>query len=291
MERLRATATTIRYQAWDAIAGQWKTGDATNHTLRWRKDGGSLSVLASPSIFEDATFPGTYAVALNSSETDCISGLLQGKSSTAGIAIVPVSVDFKTSTVMLDGSQPNYAPAVAGDAMTLTSGERGAVRAGGQEVSVTLMSGDVVNQIRDALEEPLTLSIDGFTGNALSQLRALPVVTTTPVTQEKLVTLLAGDDYYQADGRALEFVNSSQTWPDLAGAELSLIIENGTSELTIEGEAGVTGWEQWVRFEMGRNQTAGLMGLYDYSVWAELGNGHEVTLVQGKFKVNPGAGV
>ena len=103
----RSQTLTVTYVAWDTDVNAGKTGDVANHTLRWVKDGTSAAPAASPAEVDATNAPGVYKVVLSADECTCWIGTLCGKSSTADVSIMPLTVAFET------------APAVAGDKMDL----------------------------------------------------------------------------------------------------------------------------------------------------------------------------
>jgi hypothetical protein len=90
----RALQQVVCYTAWDTSANAYKTGDSANHTTYWTKDG-TASATTNATAEVDAThFPGLYKVTMTSTETDCIEGVLGGKSSTANVVLIPTMVAF-----------------------------------------------------------------------------------------------------------------------------------------------------------------------------------------------------
>lgn len=102
----RAVATVVTYRAWDTSANAPKTGDVANHTLRWIKDGTSSATTNTPTEVDATNAPGIYKVTLTSTETDCLFGVLAGKSSTANVALFGVQIGFEQI--------PNAVPGAAG---------------------------------------------------------------------------------------------------------------------------------------------------------------------------------
>lgn len=90
----RAVQTVVTYRAWDTSANAPKTGDSANHTLKWIKDGTSSTTTNAASEVDSTNAPGTYKVTLTNTETDCVFGVLAGKSSTANIVIFGVQIGF-----------------------------------------------------------------------------------------------------------------------------------------------------------------------------------------------------
>lgn len=101
--------------------------------------------------------------------------------------------------------------------------------------------------------------------------------------------VVAGDDYKSADGRALTW--SSDTWPDLAGATLTMTV--GHEQYNLYGNLPLT-WEGTVpaspdhpgtiSLDVTSAQTASLApDEYDYQLTATLADGDKVTLAIGKL--------
>lgn len=130
----RGQSLTITYVAWDTSNNAGKTGDGGSHTLRWIKDGTSAAPNNSPSEVDSTNVPGVYKITLTAGECTCNVGVLAGKSSTANVSIIPVTVTFEqlpTAAAGADGGLPTVdaGNCVVGvqEAVTLTAGERHAV--------------------------------------------------------------------------------------------------------------------------------------------------------------------
>jgi hypothetical protein len=95
---------TLQYVAWDTANNAAKTGDAGNHSLRWVKDGVAAAPTNSPVEVDAAAAPGVYRLLLTAAEASCQLGTLCGKSSTSGIAIVPVTLSFENLPVAPPGT-------------------------------------------------------------------------------------------------------------------------------------------------------------------------------------------
>jgi hypothetical protein len=91
----RGVSMTIQYVAVDTTTNMGKTGDAANHTLRWVKDGTPAAPTNSPAEVDATNCPGIYKLTLTASETNCNIGTLGGKSSTANVAIIPITIQFE----------------------------------------------------------------------------------------------------------------------------------------------------------------------------------------------------
>ena len=91
----KGQSLTVQYVAWDTSANAGKTGDVANHTLRWVKDGTSAEPDNSPAEVDAVNAPGVYRITLTAEECDCWVGTLCGKSSTANVSIMPLTVTFE----------------------------------------------------------------------------------------------------------------------------------------------------------------------------------------------------
>jgi hypothetical protein len=262
----RSQSHIVIYRAFNTLTGALQSGDVANHSLQWSRDGAAASAMTNaPAAHATAGF---YQVAVSASEADCEIGTLIGISSTSSVLLEKVSIAYDLP-VKLAASQSLYAPSKAGDAMSLTMPALNAV---GEELSETLT-------------EPLSLSIDGFTGSALAQLRALPVVTQTPVVMEGLITLVQGDDYFHADGRSVALLDTTGQWPSLSGGSVELLIQGGDTSVAISGSIFGEAEQAEVRFELESEETEQLAGVFDYQIVATLESGRRVTLQLGKLKV------
>lgn len=100
----RGQSVVLTYIAWDTSANVGKSGDVANHTLRWIKDGTSAAPTNSPSEIDATNAPGAYKLTLTTAECTCDTGTLAGKSSTANVSIVPVSIAFEQLPTVVAGS-------------------------------------------------------------------------------------------------------------------------------------------------------------------------------------------
>lgn len=102
----RGQSVTVTYIAWDTSANAGKTGDVLNHTLRVVKDGTSAAPTNSPTEVDSVNAPGIYKLTLTATEctADCV--VVCGKSSTASVSIMPITVMFE--------QLPTAAPTAAG---------------------------------------------------------------------------------------------------------------------------------------------------------------------------------
>lgn len=107
-------SVTLQYVAWDTGANAPRPGDAANHTLRWVKDGAGAAPTNAAGEVDAANAPGVYKVVMTAAEASCQVGTLCGKSSTAGVVILPATVTFE--------NLPTAAPAASGGLPTVGSG-------------------------------------------------------------------------------------------------------------------------------------------------------------------------
>lgn len=109
----RGIAHDVKFIAWDTTNNVGKTGDAANITMRWIKSTTSAALTTTTVTEVDSTnCPGVYRVALSATETDTDIGTLAGKSSTANISIIPVTIQFERL--------PDAAPTAAGGVLDTT---------------------------------------------------------------------------------------------------------------------------------------------------------------------------
>ena len=113
----RGVSMTITYVAWDTDNNAPKTGDVSNHTLRWIKDGTALAPTNSPSEVDSTNCPGVYKLQLTNTETDCDIGTLSGTSSTSGVVIIPVTIQFERLPNAAPG-QPGGLPIIGSSPLT-----------------------------------------------------------------------------------------------------------------------------------------------------------------------------
>ena len=88
---LKGTACTITYTTWDSGTGGLKTGDITNHTCTWMKDGGTPATCTNT---PSEVGGGVYKIALTATETNCDLGTLMISTSTTGAVCPPVHIVF-----------------------------------------------------------------------------------------------------------------------------------------------------------------------------------------------------
>lgn len=90
------------------------------------------------------------------------------------------------------------------------------------------------------------------------------------------VTLIRGDSYFAADGRAITFTSSS--WPDVTGATVVMKV-NGLYDYTFTVTNATTVTRDFTSAETNAYPNPG--GSYDFQLIATLSNGRVVTLAEG----------
>ena len=177
------------------------------------------------------------------------------------------SADYSTAPSAADNADAVWDEALAGHA---TAGSAGALLAASGAASDPLLN-----------EVPGSYA-SGTAGYVLGAINPANVTVTSPVaTDGTAINIVRGDDYANADGRALTFTGA--TWPTLTSGAVTLKVATGAAITTYTGT--VTG-AQACRVELTDTQTAALAaGVYAYDLEATLAGGSVVTLVQGTLRV------
>ena len=122
---------------------------------------------------------------------------------------------------------------------------------------------------------------DTFGGHVKSITAGAVTIVSPVATDGTSITLIRGDDYLNADNRALTF--SGDSWPTLTSGAVALIVDEDGTPTSYAGT--ITG-AQSCYVELTDTQTVAMwIGLYDYDLQATLSNGSVVTLVQGLLLV------
>jgi hypothetical protein len=156
--------------------------------------------------------------------------------------------------------------------------------AGFWELFVTYDDGTTARQFADTWEVTAANDAETITDAVAARLRRAVVTVTAPVSTTQTVTLMQGDDYLAADGRALEWTSTG--WPDLTGAAVTWQVGLRGSEtlypVTVVDAATV-------RVELTTAQTNALTPrvVRTYQLVATLTNGSVVTLTHGELFVAP----
>ena len=102
------------------------------------------------------------------------------------------------------------------------------------------------------------------------------VTVFSPIASDLTVTIIQGDSYNNADGRAITWTGSSASWPSLTGATLVWTARYETGETA--KTATVTGTYS-ARLELASAESAALpAGSWTYDLRATLSSGRVVTL-------------
>lgn len=112
--------------------------------------------------------------------------------------------------------------------------------------------------------------------------------TTTPTGE--IPEIVAGADYLAEDGRAFEWTDAEEAWPDLTGATITFCART-PGGVTVEHSGTVvtpTG-EKVVQVELTDIQTAYLASIkpggWSWCTWAELADGNLIPLIRGSTPV------
>jgi hypothetical protein len=133
---------------------------------------------------------------------------------------------------------------------------------------------------------------EGTAGFALGTLESLSnrigagrITVVSPVAQSGQISLIQGDDYTLALGRALSWTENSSGWPTLTGSTITLEVEDGALIATGSIVVG-TGSSKQVRVELTSAQTDLLpLGELRYCLVATFGTSR-VTLARDKCIVS-----
>lgn len=163
----RGQSVVLTYIAWDTSANGGKTGDAANHTLRWIKDGASSAPTNASSEIDTTNAPGAYKITLTTAECTCDTGTLAGKSSTANVSIVPISISFEQLPTVAAG-ETNGLPIVdsSGRAKANVEAINGS-ETSGNNATLNLKKLSVVNDSGDAVVFSATGEGPGISGSGL----------------------------------------------------------------------------------------------------------------------------
>ncbi len=143
--------------------------------------------------------------------------------------------------------------------------------------------------------DPLTSQVPGSyapgsAGAALGKIGAAQVIATSIVSQTGSFALFQGRDYLAVDGRSLDWIDASNSWPDLTGASIAIIIYTTTPAGVVSNAGEVvtpTGPSKHVRWEPTATITAALPGgSWPMAIVATLASGHKITLLIGTGNIS-----
>jgi hypothetical protein len=211
-----------------------------------------------------ATQSTTAATQATTAATQSTTAATQSTAAASSSAAVKVVTDKLATGIELDGAVYRFT------ANALEQAPAGGGGGGGGDA--TLANQEIIIESLNALNE------------------AGGVVMSSPVATTGLLTLVRGDDYYSADGAALEW--TSTEWPDLTGATIRFSLQRrstGTNAIDrFEGSVVTPTGTAKVRVELTAAQTDDLApgkNLYIYDVEATLDGGNIRTLVHGQCDV------
>lgn len=127
----------------------------------------------------------------------------------------------------------------------------------------------------------------------LDQIGAGAVFVNSPLDPAtKKVTIIYGDAYLEADGRAVEFIDTDDTWIDLseAGLTVAVYVKLSSGTLAYAGTPVLGGAHQMIRVELTTDQSKMLqIAPYGYEVKATRLNGDVITVsgLEGPWLVVP----
>lgn len=154
------------------------------------------------------------------------------------------------------------------------------------DVNTAVIKAFVAINETDWLTAPIVWA---YSSRTLTTYPGGPVIVAGPFDEFATPEIVAGDDYAAADGRALEWVKTDGTWPNLTGATVTLLAhqQRGSASFSATGSIVVpTGAGQKVRVPILAASTAQKDGLYNYQLLATLaGSGRKVTLALGDLIV------
>jgi hypothetical protein len=186
----RALQQVVCYYAWNTSTNVYVTGDSANHSTSWCKDGTRSATTNATAEVDASNLPGLYKVTMTSTETDCIEGVLGGKSSTSNVVLIGTMVAF--------GYLNTSAPATAGI----------------PDVNVKNMNNVAATSITTINANQGTTQAITFDGNNLPK---VDVVDWAGSAANALV------------GGKVDAVNSIRTGTAQAGANGSITLDSGAS--------------------------------------------------------------
>ena len=257
----RGIAHDVKFIAWDTSANAGKTGDAANITMRWIKSTTSAALTTTTVTEVDSTnCPGVYRVALSATETDTDIGTLAGKSSTANISIIPVTIQFERL--------PDAAPTAAGGVLDTTRIN------GVATTSVTTINANI------GTTQPVNYTGTGASALVKSDMVDIAGAAVSTSSAQIGVNAVNIGGTAQTGGDIYSYLTTNI---GLLGANLSAIPKTGF-KLASDGLAAVTAWTVAI--------TGNITGNLSGSVGSVTGNvGGNVTGSVGSVTGNVGGSV
>ena len=111
-------------------------------------------------------------------------------------------------------------------------------------------------------------------------------ISSMVATDGTTITIVQGDDYNSSESRQITWTGlTSNQWPSLSGATLSLTASNRLNSLTVVPTVTSPTGTQAFQLELTADQTNIGSGRYQYDVQATLASGRVVTLLSGELIV------
>lgn len=100
----QGVSTAVVYLAYNTSTGAYVTGDVANHTIRLVKDGSEATPFYNPSEVDATNLPGAYRQGISVTETTFSTVVAGGKSSTANVILIPITLTFEVLPLALDAN-------------------------------------------------------------------------------------------------------------------------------------------------------------------------------------------
>lgn len=241
----RAVQITLCYVAYNVSTGAMVTGDGSNHTLYWSKDGTASAAANGPHGTEvsSAHMPGIYSCVMTSTETDCEDGVLGGSSTTANVILIPTQVAFvyvpnavagASGGLLIAGSNAATSVNITGNITGNLSGSVGSVTG-----AVGSVTGNVGGNVTGSVG-----SVSGnIGGNLLGTLTATERNAIADANLNRDMTLVTITNTY-SPGNALRTLRNKIA---LSGVNLTVFQEDGSTTAytatvsTLPGAAPIVG--------------------------------------------------
>ncbi|MBM4036550.1 MAG: hypothetical protein FJ291_32840 [Planctomycetes bacterium] len=224
----RGQALTIAYVAWDTSANAGKAGDAGNHTLRWVKDGAAAPPTNSPSEVDATNAPGVYKLALTAAECTCDVGVLCGKSATANVVLIPVTVAFEQLPTAAPGGNAGL-PTV--DASNRIAGVQGTLNTLDELAEALEAVADWTEAEREQIRQALGISGEAAAttgeGNLDAALARLAGLLGLPVVAQTAVAA-GGQDVVRFRGDTVPI--AFDLGRDITGASLAFTVKRRATD-------------------------------------------------------------
>jgi hypothetical protein len=269
----QSTARNIEVLMMDANDG--KTGmTGKTLTVKIAKNGGAFSTIT-PTVTEQET--GSYVVALTSAHTDTL-GDLGIKVSAAGCDIFDTTLDV-TARLTDDLATPTN---ITAGTITAVTNDVGITQGGADKVWLSAVRSlttfgtlvadiwsNLVRTLSDKTGFSLTPAYDAAkTAASVTDLEGIDITFTGPMTGGDDISLVRGDDYYDADARALEWTVAGLV---LTGATAKFEVGGLSITCTIVGQV--------IKAEVSKVQSATLAQTnYEYRMVVTKG-GHVMTQI------------